>query len=252
EMGVNPEYLKEPAFVRAGARVPDSDFFAAAFFGYSPREAQLMDPQQRLFLECSWEALENAGYAPRSLPGETGVYAGMSLSTYMLFNLLGNPDVHRDEDAFQVMIGNDKDFISTRLSYKLNLKGPSFSVQSGCSTSLTAVHLAVQNLLAYQCDMAIAGGVSVGVPQRTGYHYEPNGIVSPDGHCRAFDAESAGTLFGEGVGVVVLKRLEDALRDRDCIHAVILGTAINNDGSAKVGYTAPSIAGQSAVIARAH
>jgi acyl transferase domain-containing protein len=252
QMGVNPEYLLDPSFVRAGSPVADRDLFAASLFGYSPREAELMDPQHRLFLECSWEALENAGYAPRSLPPETGVYAGTSLSTYMLFNLLGNPAVHGAEDAFQVMISNDKDFVSTRVSYKLNLKGPSFTLQSGCSTSLTAVHLAVQHLLTYQCDMAIAGGVSVGVPQRTGYHYEPNGIVSPDGHCRAFDAQSAGTLFGEGLGVVVLKRMEEALRDRDVIHAVILGSAVNNDGSGKVGYTAPSVDGQADVIARAH
>ncbi|MBV9760264.1 MAG: acyltransferase domain-containing protein [Acidobacteriaceae bacterium] len=250
-MGVSPDDLSDVNFVRAGSSIAGRDLFAASFFGYSPREAELMDPQHRLFLECSWEAIENAGYAPRSVKAETGVFAGTSLSSYLLFNLINNPSIHDQEDAFQVMIGNDKDFLSTRVSYEFDLKGPSITIQSGCSTSLSAVHIAVQFLLACQCDLAIAGGVSVSVPQRTGYRYERNGIVSPDGHCRAFDAESAGTLFGEGVGVVVLKRLEDAVRDRDFIYSVILGTAANNDGSSKLGYTAPSIDGQAQVIERA-
>ena len=249
--GVDQERIRNPYFVPAGAPLEGADQFAASFFGFSPGEAEWMDPQHRLFLECSWEALENAGYAPRSLGIPVGIFAGTSLSTYMLFNLLGNPAVDHEENSFQLMIGSDKDFLSTRISYKLNFKGPSFTIQCGCSTSLVAVHLAVQNLLTYQCDLALAGGVSVGVPQRTGYLYQPDGIVSPDGHCRAFDAEGAGTLFGEGIGIVVLKRMEDALRDRDTIHAVILGSAINNDGSEKVGYTAPGIEGQAEVIARA-
>jgi len=250
QRGVSPQRLNDPNFVAAGAPVPDAELFAAAFFGCSPREAELMDPQHRLFLECAWSALEDAGYAPRSLEVPTGVFAGTSLSTYMLFNLAGDADVQEDE--FQAMIGSDKDFLSTRVSYKLNLKGPSITVQSGCSTSLTAIHLAIQSLLTYQCDVAIAGGVSVGVPQRTGYIYQTGGILSPDGHCRAFDAEAAGTIFGEGVGVVVLKRMEDALNDRDNIHAVVLGSAINNDGAGKIGYTAPGVQGQSEVITRAH
>lgn len=250
QRGVSPQRLSDPTFVGAGAPVPDAELFAAAFFGCSPREAELMDPQHRLFLECAWSALEDAGYAPRSLEVPAGVFAGTSLSTYMLFNLAGDADAQEDE--FQAMIGSDKDFLSTRVSYKLNLKGPSITVQSGCSTSLTAIHLAIQSLLTYQCDVAIAGGVSVGVPQRTGYIYQTGGILSPDGHCRAFDAEAAGTIFGEGVGVVVLKRMEDALNDRDNIHAVVLGSAINNDGAAKIGYTAPGVQGQSEVIARAH
>src|SRR5579871_313460 len=251
QRGVDPEVLRGPNFVPAAALVPDSDQFAASFFGYSPREAELMDPQHRLFLECAWEALEDAGYALRSQNMQTGVFAGSGLSTYMLFNLLTNAEICGPENIFQAMIGSDKDFLSTRLSYKLNFKGPSLTVQSGCSTSLVAVHVAIQNLLTYHCDLAVAGGVAVGVPQRTGYFYQPFGIASPDGHCRAFDAEAAGTVFGEGVGVVVLKRLEDALKDRDHIDAVVLGSAINNDGSAKIGYTAPSVEGQTEVILKA-
>lgn len=251
ELGVPPSRLTDPDFVPCGGHVPGPDLFAASFFGYTPGEARLMDPQQRLFLECTWEALEDAGYAPRSLPFPVGVFAGTSLSTYLLFNLNNNSSIQTDEEAFQVMIGNDKDFLCTRLSYKLNLKGPSMTIQSGCSTSLVAVHMAVQSLLNYQCDMALAGGASVGVPQRTGYRYQPGGVNSPDGHCRVFDAGAAGTIFGDGVGTVVLKRLEDAQRDRDNIQAIILGSAVNNDGYGKIGYTAPSVEGQTEVIARA-
>jgi acyl transferase domain-containing protein len=249
--GVDPEELRDPNFVPAAALVPDSDQFAASFFGYSATEAELMDPQHRLFLECAWEALEDAGYALRSQQTLTGVFAGTGLSTYMLFNLLTNADVCGPENVFQAMIGSDKDFLSTRLSYKLNFRGPSLTVQTGCSTSMVAIHLAIQNLLTYHCDVAVAGGVAVGVPQRTGYLYQPFGIASPDGHCRAFDAAAAGTVFGEGVGVVILKRLEDAVKDRDNIYAVVLGSAINNDGSAKIGFTAPSVEGQTEVILKA-
>lgn len=252
KLGVSAAEMKDPQFVPAGSRIADGDLFAASFFGYSPREAEFMDPQHRNFLECSWEAMENAGYAPRSLRPSVGVFAGASLSTYMLFNVLGNTLVLDEESEFQAMIGGDKDFLSTRVSYKLNLKGPSVMIQCGCSSSLVAVHLAVQSLLNCECDMAIAGGVSIGVPQRIGYRYQANGLLSPDGHCRPFSAEAAGTVFGEGVGVVVLKRFEDAVRDRDNIRGVILGSAVNNDGSTKVGYTAPGLDGQAEVIARAH
>lgn len=249
-LGVDPTAIADPEFVRAGSRIDDSDLFAASFFGYSPREAELMDPQHRIFLECSWAAVENAGYAPRSLPFTVGVFAASSLSSYMLFNLLTSPSAYGDGE-FQAMIGSDKDFLSTRVSYKLNLKGPSVTVQCGCSSSLVAVHFAVQSLLNYESDLVIAGGASVGVPQRTGYRYQPSGLLSPDGRCCPFSADAAGTVFGEGVGVIILKRLEDALRDRDRIHGVILGSAINNDGSAKIGYTAPGVDGQTEVIARA-
>jgi acyl transferase domain-containing protein len=242
--GVPRSALRDPSFVKAGAVLDDPELFDAAFFGFSPREARLLDPQHRLFLECSWQALERAGYDSERYPGIIGVYAGTSLSSYLLFNLLTTPELAGADDSFPLMVANDKDFLCTRASYALNLDGPSIDVQSGCSTSLVAVHLACQGLLAYQTDMALAGGVSVQVPQRTGYYYQPGGITSPDGHCRAFDARAEGTIFGSGIGVVVLKRLADALADGDHVHAVIRGSAVNNDGSRKVGYTAPGLDGQ--------
>ena len=250
-LGVDAAALRNSSFVKAGSLIPNVDLFDARFFGYSPKEAEILDPQHRIFLECAWEALENAGYDANKYAGLIGVYAGMSLSTYLLYNLLAASSYLVSEDSFQVMLGNDKDFISTRVSYELNLKGPSIDVQTGCSTSLVAVHLAAQSLISYQCDMALAGGVSIQVPQRTGYYYQEGGISSPDGHCRAFDAKAEGTIFGSGVGIVVLKRLGDALADNDSIHAIIKGTAINNDGSSKIGYTAPSVEGQSQVISMA-
>jgi phthiocerol/phenolphthiocerol synthesis type-I polyketide synthase E len=250
--GISPSVYKNPDFVKAAPVLSSMEEFDAEFFGYSPREAGLMDPQHRLFLECAWSAMESAGYAPDNCQTLTGVYAGSSLSSYLLYNILPNLRDPHAEDTFQVMIGNDKDFLCTRVSYKLNLRGPSITIQTGCSTSLVAIHLACQGLLGYQCDMALAGGVSVQVPARTGYLHQSGGLTSPDGHCRAFDAKAEGTLFGSGVGVVVLKRLSDALADHDSIYAVIKGSAVNNDGNLKVGYTAPSIAGQTAVIRSAH
>lgn len=249
--GVPDAYLRAPNFVKAAPILEGIEQFEAPFFGYAPREAQLLDPQHRLLLECAWEALEKAGYNPYTFPGLIGVFAGTSLSTYLLFNLMTNPTLSDGEHSFEVMISNDKDFIGTRISYHLNLRGPSLDVQTGCSTSLVATHLACEALLSFQCDIALAGGVSVNVPQRTGYFYEEGGITSPDGHCRAFDAAASGTLFGSGAGIVVLKRLDDALRDRDTILAVIKSSAVNNDGSLKIGYTAPSVDGQAEVIARA-
>ncbi len=250
-VGVSPASLAAPNFVRAAPVLRDFDRFDAAFFGYSPREASLLDPQQRIFLECAWEALESAGYRPDACDGVVGVYAGMSMSSYLLFNLLPNPRLNLAEESFQLMIGTDKDFLATRVSYHLNLKGPSLDVQTGCSTSLVATHLACEALLSFQCDMALAGGVSIQVPQRWGYFHEAGGLASPDGHCRAFDAAAAGTLFGSGAGIVVLKRMADALAQHDTILAVIRGSAINNDGAVKVGFTAPGAQGQAEVIARA-
>ncbi|MDP9120250.1 MAG: polyketide synthase, partial [Acidobacteriota bacterium] len=250
--GVDPALAADPSYVPAAALLPGTDLFDASFFQYTPRDAELLDPQQRLFLECAWEALEDAGCDPERLAGTIGVYAGASLPSYLLFQLLPQAqEFLGPAGATQTVIGNDKDFLTTRVSYKLNLTGPSIDVQTACSTSLVAVALACQSLLNYQCDVALAGGVSVRIPQEQGYLYEENGILSPDGHCRPFDVAARGTVSGSGVGIVVLKRLEEALADGDTIRAVIRGTAINNDGAAKVGFTAPSVAGQAEVIALA-
>ncbi|HEU4322644.1 MAG TPA: type I polyketide synthase, partial [Roseiflexaceae bacterium] len=241
--GIPPALLRDPRYVKARPVLGAVDGFDAAFFGYTPREAALMDPQHRLFMEVSWEALEQAGYAGPDYAGTVGIFGGASISTYLL-NLYANPAFVASIDPLQTIIGNDKDSLTTSVSYKLNLKGPSLAVQTFCSTSLVAVHLASQSLQRGECSVALAGGVSVVVPQQSGYHYQEEGIVSPDGHCRPFDARAAGTLFGNGAGVVVLRRLEDALADGDTIYAVVKGSAINNDGSLKAGYTAPSVDGQ--------
>ncbi|MGH8693242.1 MAG: beta-ketoacyl synthase N-terminal-like domain-containing protein, partial [Burkholderiales bacterium] len=249
---------RHPDYVKAGGVLTEIKQFDAAFFGYSPKEAAITDPQQRILLECAWEAFECAGYNPESYPGLVGVYAGSSMSTYLLNNVgpsLGittqQPFIETDMAQFQAKIGNDRGYLATRISYKLNLKGPSINVQTACSTSLVAVHLACQSLLTGECDMALAGGVSVVVPHKGGYLYEDGMVRSPDGHCRAFDAEAQGTLFGNGAGLVLLKRLPEALADHDQIIAVIKGTAINNDGEVKVGYTAPSVSGQATAISEA-
>lgn len=249
--GVSAELANDPNYVKAGAVIEGEDLFDASFFGCSPREAEVMDPQHRLFLECAWEAFENAGYDPESYKGSISVFAGAGLDSYLLYKLAHNRELKESIGVFQILLGNDKNHLATRVSYKFNLRGPSINVQTSCSTSLVSVCLASQSLLSYESDMALAGGVRINVPQKTGYIYKPGGIASPDGHCRAFDSRAQGTLAGSGAGAVVLKRLEDALADGDYIHAVIKGTALNNDGSAKVGYTAPSIQGQSQVIAAA-
>jgi acyl transferase domain-containing protein/SAM-dependent methyltransferase/acyl carrier protein len=248
--GVDPALIALPEFVRAGGVLDDVDMFDAPFFGFSARDAEIMDPQQRLFLETAWEALEKAGYDGGGYPGLIGVFAGCELSAYLL-GIYNSPEVMRNVDHFQLMVGNDKDHLTTHVSYKLNLRGPSIACQTACSTSLVAVATACHSLLSYQCDMALAGGVAVSLPQRHGYFYAPGGIVSPDGHCRVFDAAAQGTVGGNGVAVVVLKRLADALADGDHVHAVIRGVAINNDGALKAGYTAPSVDGQTRCIAMA-
>ncbi len=248
--GVDPALLASDRYVKATADLADVDLFDAELFGFSPREAEALDPQQRLFLECAWQALESAGYGARRLAIPVGVYAGAQMSTY-LFNLLSRPDIVASLGSLALQASVDKDFVAPRTSYALDLKGPSVAVQTACSTSLVAVHFACQGLASRECDMALAGGVTVRVPQRTGYTYEDAGVQSPDGHCRAFDARARGTVSGNGVGVVVLKRLEDALRDGDTIHAVVRGSAVNNDGSLKVGFTAPGVDGQAQVIAAA-
>lgn len=249
--GIDAALLNDPSYVKAACMLDDIEFFDAAFFGYSPREAEMMDPQQRFFLECSWEALENAGYNPETYTGAIGVYAGSSMNTYFLFNIYPHSELMARTGIAQTMMGNGAGFLTTRASYKLNLRGPSIHVNTACSTSLVAVHLACQSLRYGECDIALAGGVSVSLPHKTGYLYMEGMVTSPDGHCRAFDAKAQGTLESNGIGLVVLKRLKDALRDGDTIHAVIKGTAINNDGSLKVGYTAPSVDGQAQVITEA-
>ncbi|MFN3295328.1 SDR family NAD(P)-dependent oxidoreductase [Caldimonas sp.] len=250
--GVKPAQLRNPNYVPVGAVLPDMEMFDAAFFGFSPREAAIMDPQHRHFLECSWEALENAGHTPSQFKGSIGVFGGSGHNAYMPYNLLTNPQLVSSVGFFLIRhTGNDKDFLTTRVSYLLNLKGPSVNVQTACSTSLVAIHLGVQSLLNGECDMALAGGVTIELPHRQGYVYQEGEILSPDGHCRAFDADSKGTVFGSGVGVVVLRRLADAIADGDHIHAVIKGSAVNNDGSMKVGYMAPSVDGQAQAIAEA-
>ncbi len=237
--------------VRAGGVLDGIESFDAAFFDFNPREAELTDPQQRVFLECCWQALERAGYSPEGFAGAIGVFGGTGTSTYFFRHVLSHPELLQTLPPLQLLIGTDKDYLASRVSYKLNLKGPSISVQTACSTSLVAVHLACQSLQDYQCDLALAGGVSIQVPQQAGYRYYEGGIYSPDGHCRAFDRQAGGTVFGSGAGVVVLKRLADAVADGDTIQAVIRGSAVNNDGAAKVGFTAPSVEGQAAVISEA-
>jgi acyl transferase domain-containing protein/2-polyprenyl-3-methyl-5-hydroxy-6-metoxy-1,4-benzoquinol methylase/aryl carrier-like protein len=249
--GVDSASLADPGYVRAKGAVRDIDLFDAAFFGIGPKEALIMDPQHRLFLECAWEAVENAGLNPELFEGRVGVFAGVGLNSYLLRNLMSNPELLRAEGVLPVAIGNDKDFLPSRVSYKLNLKGPSININTACSTSLVAIQLACQSLLNYQCDAALAGAAAITVPEKEGYHFQEGGILSPNGQCRAFDARAQGTVGGSGVGVVVLKRLADALAEGDFIHAVIRGCAVNNDGAGKVGYTAPSVEGQAAVIAEA-
>ena len=250
-VGVNKKTIEEPNYVKAGAFLEDIDLFDANFFGYNPKEASAIDPQHRIFLECAYSALENSGYNPDKYTGRIGIFAGVGWNNYLLFNLHPDEDFLKTALGYQTVIGNEKDFSTTRISYLLNLKGISLDIQTACSTSLVATSMACQSLLTYQSDMALAGGISIASLKKTGYLYQEGGILSPDGHCRAFDAKAQGTVPGSGVGVVVLKRLEDAIADRDCIHAIIRGSAINNDGGGKIGYTAPSIDGQAEVIAEA-
>ncbi|MGJ7605342.1 SDR family NAD(P)-dependent oxidoreductase [Variovorax sp. LT1R20] len=251
ERGVPQSLLDDPDYVKAGVMFEGFDQFDAGFFGYTPREAENLDPQQRVFLECASAALEHAGCDPERWPGKVGVYAGEGANVYLIRNLLPSFGLGAHTgiaDLLGLMSGNSGGSLCTRVAYKLNLRGPAVSVQTACSTSLTAVHTACQALLSHDCDMALAGGVWLNLLQEGGYRYQAGAILSPDGHCRAFDADAAGTVIGSGAGVVALKRLDEALRDGDTIHAVIKGTAANNDGSAKVGFTAPSIDGQAEVI----
>ncbi len=245
--GISPTVLSDPNYVKARGVLENEAWFDASFFSMTPKEAEITDPQHRLFLECAWEALETAGYDTASYNGSIGVYGGAYENTYLL-NLHTIPGLVESVGRFPINIGNEKDYLTTRVSYKLNLNGPSLTVQTACSTSLVAIYLASHDLLSGACDMALAGGVSIRGPQKAGYVFQPGGIFSPDGHCRAFDANAQGTVTANGVGVVVLKRLADALTDGDSIQAIIKGSTINNDAALKVGYTAPSVDGQARVI----
>jgi len=239
------------SFVPVAGDLVDIELFDAKLFGLNPREAEILDPQQRLFLECAWEALEDAGSPPDS-ENRTGVFAGTARSSYLDRHLSPRRNLVEEVGDYQLSLSNDKDFLPTRVSYLLGLKGPSVNVQTACSTSLTAVHLACQSLRLGECDQALAGGVAVRLPQAEGYHFQEGMILSPDGHCRAFDAEAAGTVGANGAGVVLLKPLSRAIADGDSVRAVILGSAMNNDGALKVGYTAPSVDGQVDVLQAAY
>ena len=252
----NPDWLNHPNYVKAGGILDDIEYFDADFFGYSPKEAEILDPQQRIFLECAWEALEDAGYNPQSYPGCVAVYGGAGMNTYFINNVY--PHINAYNRSFletmadvQLTMGQEKDFLPTRVSYKLNLTGPSINIQTACSTSLVAVHQAINSLLRGECELALAGGVSIRVPQKTGYIAQNNGIFSPDGHCKAFDADAEGAVFGNGAGIVVLKRLADAIADHDHIYAVIKGSSVNNDGWQKVSYAAPNLEAQASVVSQA-
>jgi 3-oxoacyl-(acyl-carrier-protein) synthase/acyl carrier protein len=244
QMPPHPDAL----LVLAAGVLEGIEWFDAEFFGMPPKEAEITDPQQRLLLECAWEALEDAGYRPDRPPGAVGVYAGCGANLYLL-NLLSSSGL--EVDPRQLLMANEKDYLATRIAYRLGLTGPCMTVQTACSSSLVAVHLAAQSLRNCECDVALAGGVSLRIPQRGGYYWVPGGIDSRDGHCRAFDKDATGTVSGSGLGLVVMRRREDAVRDRDHIRAVIRGTAVNNDGSRRAGFAAPSAQGQAAVIAEA-
>jgi acyl transferase domain-containing protein/thioesterase domain-containing protein/acyl carrier protein len=253
EAGVPPGLLRHRDYVPFAATLNQFDHFDAEFFGLSPKDAAIMDPQHRQFLECAWEALENAGHTPERHDGRIGVFGGCGMGSYFYFNLCSNPDLVDGTGMFLLRhTGNDKDFLTTRVSHIFDLDGPSVNVQTACSTSLVATHYACQSLLNGECDMALAGGVTIELPHGQGYLYKENEILSPDGQCHAFDHRAKGTVFGSGAGIVVLRRLADALADGDHIWAVIKGSAVNNDGAAKAGYLAPSVEGQAEAIAEAH
>ena len=243
EAGIDRELLNNPNYVKANAVLDGIEYFDASFFDYTPIEAKVLDPQIRLFHECAWEALEDAGYIPDSYDGLIGVYAGAKSNPYWgALSILSG--ITETLGYFATTQLSNKDSLSTLTSYKLNLRGPSFNVQTACSTSLVAIHLASQGLLSGECDMALAGGANINLPQKTGYLFQEGMLYSSDGHCRVFDADADGSIFGSGAGIVVLKRIEDAIADRDQIYAVIKGSAVNNDGDRKPGFTAPSVDGQ--------
>jgi acyl transferase domain-containing protein len=250
--GVTASEIEDPAYVPVRGTVADPEMFDAAFFGIPPREADIMDPQHRLLLQTAWEALDSGGLLTNGEPGRVGIFAGAGFNYYLQQQVLATPEILATHGLLSVVLGNEKDHLATRIAYRLGLTGPAITVQTACSTSLVAVHLACQSLRSGDSDVALAGGAYLALPQVAGYLYEPKGIMSPDGSCRPFDAAANGTVPGSGVGVVALKRAEDARRDGDLIHALISGSAVNNDGAAKIGYTAPGVGGQIDVLTRAY
>ena len=255
--GVSATTLANPAYVRRAAMLNGIDEFDAEYFGMTPYTARMMDPQQRLFLQTAWHALEDSGYDPATYDGSIGVFASSTASGYLMDNLMSHRDTKKlvgegiTVEMFNLVLLNDKDYLATRVSHELNLRGPSLSVQTACSSSLVAVHLACQSLLSGECDMALTGASAIRLPHRVGYTFEPGAMVSPSGHCRPFDVKSDGTIFGSGVAALILKPMQAALDDGDRIHAVIRGSAVNNDGAMKMTYAAPAVAGQAEVIAEA-
>ncbi|MFN8352142.1 MAG: amino acid adenylation domain-containing protein [Flavobacteriales bacterium] len=245
------ELRNDPDYVKARGVITDADKFDHGFFGVNPKVAALMDPQQRVFLETAWAALEDAAYDPAQFAGLIGVYAGMGNNTYFTRNVIGHPELIEQVGDFAVMTANEKDYIATRLAFEFDLRGPALSIHTACSTSLVAIAQAFKALRDGECDMALAGGIALTVPFNSGIVYNEGGMYSPDGHTRTFDANGKGTSFSDGCGIIVLKRLDDAVRDKDHIYAVIKGAALNNDGSDKASFTAPSVRGQAEVIAMA-
>lgn len=246
--GIHRDEFEASSYVRRAGVLDHVEEFDATYFNLTPREAAVIDPQQRVLLELAVHALENAGHDPARFDGRIGTYAGVGLSSYLLQNIYGRQDLLTDMGFINLLLGNDKSYAATRLAYQLNLQGPAIGVDTACSTSLVAIHLAAKALVSFECDMALAGGSRIALPQHQGYHAEEGSILSPSGHCRAFDHHADGTVFGNGAGIVVLRRLEDAMADGDHILAVIRASAINNDGAAKVGYAAPGVMGQQTVI----
>lgn len=251
EKGVSPELLKNDLYVKRSPDMGNIDGFDASFFGYTPREAELMDPQQRIFLECAWQLLETTGYLNQADHFRIGVSAGSSLSSYLLNNIIPALGIENAAEDVRVRTGNDKDFLATRVAYKCNLKGPAISINTACSTSLVAIWKACEEIRAGNAELMLAGGISVTTPEGLGYLYQEGGIAAPDGVCRPFDENGRGTIGGNGCGILMLKKLSQAMEDGDPIHAVILGGAVNNDGSEKIGFTAPSVTGQKEVIEQA-
>jgi acyl transferase domain-containing protein/acyl carrier protein len=249
--GVPEEVIEDPAFRSAKGYLPDVELFDAAFFGISPREAELMDPQHRVMMEVAWEAMEHAGYEPSSYPGRVAIFTSAGMNTYLAFNIMTHLGLIEEVGGFQLSMYNDKDFVPTRIAYSMNTHGPAIDIGTACSSSLVGIHMGCQHLLSYQSDMVLVGGVTVHFPQQTGYLHEAGSAYSPDGHCRPFDATVSGLVDGNGATAVILKRLTDAIADGDHIHAIVRGSAINNDGSDKIGYSAPSIDGQAEVILEA-